>query len=133
MGFDVTTLLGAPFKYGGRDASGIDCYGVVMEYYRQMGIEIEDPLEYVGEPEGMRDTDLFEKHRKGHWEEVVGVPQVGDVVTFTIQSNVDAATHCGVLDRDGKVIHATKGRGVVRTPLRFLRNRLRRIYRRCQE
>lgn len=129
MAFDIRTVLGAPFVYGGRDCrAGLDCYGLVMEFYRQeYGLELPEPVAYdasiAGQP---HDASAWEV--EGVWLERHGEPRHGDVLTFRQRGGDGSATHVGVLLRDGRVVQATE-HGVGAVPLRAMKRLLRRAYR----
>lgn len=40
--FDLSDLIGKPFKYGGRGPSEYDCYGLAIEIYSRKGHELPD-------------------------------------------------------------------------------------------
>lgn len=132
MGFDLKSVLGVPFKYGGRSRQGMDCYGVVREFFKQEhGVEIEDCATYEEIiADGTR--DIFEEVRTDVWQEIDGEPKPGDVVTFVHDPALKAATHCGVLLPDGRLLHAAERHGVVTTDMRWLKAKIRKVYRRCR-
>ena len=40
---DYSDLIGVPFKNQGRDKNiGLDCYGLVMEVYKKLGIQLPE-------------------------------------------------------------------------------------------
>lgn len=42
-------LLEVPYRLGGRRVDrGLDCFGVLLEYYRRAGVALEDPLPDYG-------------------------------------------------------------------------------------
>lgn len=127
MGFDVRNLLGIPFRCGGRDRTGIDCFGVLIEAFKQNAIEIQDPLLY-DKPVATGESDVFEENRSSEWIETTDTLRKGDVITFS-KDGGDIPTHCGLLLADGKVLHATEKQGVISTPLRWFKKRICRIYR----
>lgn len=52
---DIVTVarsyLGVPFKKGGRDRQGIDCVGLLVLVGREVGLHIEDTVDYSFNPE----------------------------------------------------------------------------------
>lgn len=120
-------LLGIPFKYGGRDKAGMDCYGVVIEFFRQRGIQIEDPCTY-SEKFATRSYDAFEIHRTDRWQEVVGAYQEGDVLLFS-EGGCGVGTHCAVYLEGDRLLHSLEKIGVVISHLRHYKRRLLKAYR----
>lgn len=39
---DVADLIGVPYKDGGRDMNGMDCYGLLLEVFRRHGMFLPD-------------------------------------------------------------------------------------------
>lgn len=124
----IRELLGIPFAYGGRDpAKGLDCYGLVIEYYRRLGLSAPDVASYS---EGVlqSEPDAFHALRPQAWQEIDGEPKDGDVVTIFSGGNV---THCGILV--GKnILHTSQKTGSLLTPLRRLKSRIEGFYRLCR-
>ena len=90
------SMLGVPYVFAGSDSSGIDCSGLVMYCYAQVGV-------YV--PHGATQIWLHSG---------VSVPRedlkAGDVICY------DYGTYCGhvaIYVGDGTVIHASSTRGQV--------------------
>jgi cell wall-associated NlpC family hydrolase len=124
----IRQLLGTPFLYGGRDKRGMDCYGVVLAWWKAHGKELSDPLRVTESVEGCG-VDVFHTNRGNEWVEVEGTFSEGDVVTFSRKNGTDLATHCGVYLRGSRVLHATERAGVVVTRLAHLKERMKRVYR----
>lgn len=95
----VLTALGhldTPYRYGGTDASGLDCSALVQRAYREAGRSV---------PRTTRDQARAATRRDGS-------PTPGDVVFFAINGN--QIDHVGVYVGDGRFVHAPSARGQVR-------------------
>lgn len=100
MGLDLVeearTWLGTPYRYGGRDRSGTDCSGMMMELYRNV-CAVKIP----------RTT----KEQKSYCTEVArNKTRVGDLVFFGSRNGV---SHVGLYIGKGEMIHASSSRGVM--------------------
>ena len=90
------SMLGVPYVFAGSDSSGIDCSGLVMYCYAQVGVSV---------PHGATSIMYYSG---------VSVPREdlkpGDVIGY------DYGTYCGhvaIYVGDGTVIHASSSRGQV--------------------
>ncbi len=90
------SMLGVPYVFAGSDSSGIDCSGLVMYCYAQVGVSV---------PHGATSIMYYSG---------VSVPREdlkpGDVICY------DYGTYCGhvaIYVGDGTVIHASSTRGQV--------------------
>lgn len=93
-------LLGVPFKYGGRDQTGVDCFGLLIMIYKMFGIDIPDhELK-----KGMCLVDKKIREISVDWEKI-DAPEVPCAVVFWI-TNPDFITHIGVVIEEDKFIHA---------------------------
>ncbi|WP_019626065.1 C40 family peptidase [Thioalkalivibrio sp. ALJT] len=95
----VLTALGhldTPYRYGGTDASGLDCSALVQRAYREAGRSV---------PRTTREQARAATRR-------AGAPRPGDVVFFAINGN--QIDHVGVYVGDGRFVHAPSARGQVR-------------------
>ena len=88
---DYSDLIGVPFKDGGRDYhTGLDCYGLVMEVYRRMGIELP---EYYAPAMDSEAVNAQFKDGIHQWERVDGnVP----MSMIAIKFNSSVVNHTGV-------------------------------------
>lgn len=128
MGFNFNDFLGIPFVYGGRNKTGMDCFGVVVEYFkRRHGIDIDDPCIY-DKKFATKDYDAFEKHKGKDWLSVVGGFQEGDVLLFH-DNKCGVGTHCAVYLSGDRLLHATEKIGVIISKFRQYRSKFLKAYR----
>lgn len=113
-------LLGVPWVLGGRDpATGLDCWGVVVELRRRAGLATPDPFRDWDAADDRRAFSLAVVEAFGAaWQSFAPaavVPVVGDVAS--LPSYRGHATHAAVCvgrDLDGRawMVQATRGAGV---------------------
>ncbi len=90
--------LGTKYVYGGNDKNGIDCSGFVLAVFRD-ACNMKLP----------RTSTEQQKHCSPIKRKDL---RVGDLVFFAIGRNEDVVNHVAIYIGDGKLIHATKSRGV---------------------
>jgi len=120
----VKDLVGIPYKNHGRDASGMDCYGLVIEVLRRMGINMPD----VFYPDTRNETnhEILQILENGIPNTKLDKPEEGAVVEILVMGQ---PSHVGVCLGDGTFIHAMKKIGVVIEPLSRYRHRIKGFYR----
>jgi len=96
---NYANLLGIPFKGGGRDLDGLDCYGVVLKVYKLFGIDLPDWGSTLGESE----IDRKFRSISGSWEKI-DVPEIPSIVAFWV-TNPEYVSHIGVVIDNDKFIH----------------------------
>jgi cell wall-associated NlpC family hydrolase len=121
-------LVGIPFRYGGRGADGMDCWGVVVEAFRRLGLGIEDVPAY-GEVLATDNNPVFDTERTACWHAVQPPYEPYDVLLFADGCCGAAATHCALWLGRGRMLHAIERLGVIVSPLRHFRKRLVGAYR----
>lgn len=105
----VNKYLGIPFRHRGRSMEALDCYGLVLKVYEDLGIKLFD-LESYEEDLSQTQTDYFIKQYYREWEKVIK-PSIFDVVLFKAKG---IAVHCGVVLSGGKFLHSSrKTKGVI--------------------
>lgn len=95
---EARSWLGTSYKYGGDDASGVDCSGFVMSVFER-SLSIKLPRNSAKQQEYCRDID-----RKDLAE--------GDLVFFTTRGS-HGVGHVGIYIGDGRMIHSSSSRGVI--------------------
>lgn len=90
--------LDTPYRYGGLDASGLDCSALVQRVYRQAG--------FTHVPRTTREQARAARQVPSD------LLQPGDVLFFAARGN--RIDHVGVFIGDGRFIHAPNARGQVR-------------------
>jgi cell wall-associated NlpC family hydrolase len=103
-------LIGIPFVFGGRTLAGLDCWGLCLEFYKQRGIEVVDPLEEYHDLFATPASNVFEKYRTPDWY-LVADPSDGDLVCMAY-NNAGVATHCGIYLHGGRLLHTLDKIGV---------------------
>ena len=129
MGFNAGTILDLPFRLHGRDpATGVDCFWVLMEYHRQEGRTVTDPLDLGRTPESCQDVLCA---APDEWVAVAPPYRPGDALVL-LGAAGGSLPHVAVYLGNRLAIHATEEAGVVVVPTRTLAGGLEGGYRlRC--
>lgn len=106
-------LLNIPFKKFGRDKSGFDCYGVVMECCKRAGTPLKD---LYGEIVDLPADGVNDYIRGGLNVRQINTPKTGALFYSIYKGNV----HVGYIVSRGLVLHATIDKGVKLSPLAAL-------------
>jgi len=96
------TWLETPWHHQGRlKGTGVDCVGIIVGVCKELGIPIQDSLDYGRFPDGYFLAKEFERQliRK------TSDPQTGDIMLFRISR---MPQHCGICSPMG-IIHAHQG------------------------
>ena len=102
------SLLGTPYRYGGTDKKGLDCSGLTMICYREVGLE----LPRIAGDQASKGSPVS-----------LSKAQPGDLVFFDFSKNKSKGIgHVGLISRiskDGEVffIHASSSKGVIESSL----------------
>lgn len=102
-------LLGMDFKIQARgENKKIDCYGVLIYYYHQFGVELPDYLyqDDWGENEELVLREYARFFRRLGQEEK---PEIGDMII--IINSKDSASHLGVCLPEKRFVHSYFGIG----------------------
>ncbi len=96
IGATAAQYLGTPYRFGGEGAAGIDCSSFVQQVYREHQVD----LPRTAREQIQLGTDVPE-----------GDLRKGDLVFF--QTYASYPSHVGIYLGDGKMIHASSGKGEV--------------------
>ncbi|MBO4688769.1 MAG: C40 family peptidase [Clostridiales bacterium] len=92
------SMLGVDYDWCGESRSGVDCSGLVVYCYRQVGISVphqSNSIRYVGA--GVSRSDI----------------QIGDVVVYDLRGGDGVADHVALYAGGGSVIHASSSKDAV--------------------
>ena len=100
-------LLGIPFKTHGRDKTGMDCYGVLIEIAKRLGVDFPDAFYNSVDKASKNNTYnfLFEKLP------LEKIDKLEKYCVFFLFMG-GKCSHVGVYLGEGKFIHATEDCGV---------------------
>ena len=100
-------LIGVPFKYGGRDNNGYDCFGLILELLKRNGINAHD---FGWNNDGaIIQSMMLSASETGRWEQ--DTLRVNNILLFKIGRYV---RHVGFYIGNGKFIHCwERSNGVV--------------------
>lgn len=107
----LNDYIGIPYKFGGREWDGVDCYGLVkLVYKEEYGILLPD---WLTDRLDIRDRTrrIQDQVCSGTWEDVDD-PEDGD---FVVCYRHRAAHHLG-LHFAGGILHSADGLGVMYEP-----------------
>ena len=111
-------LLNVPFKWGGRDKSGMDCFGIVVECCRRAGTPIKDPFMSLKESVPYEEAERIRKQAINIEE--VRSPVVGGIVYGEWRGR----SHVGYIVSRGRVLHAIENEKPRVSPLAVFKNPL---------
>jgi cell wall-associated NlpC family hydrolase len=106
----VNRLVGKPFKWSGRGPDAFDCWGLVIEARRSLGLPVGIDWEtWVAEGETPRieSSEMMEVQTRSPTWEVTHTPEPGDIVAL---SSRHAIHHVGVLTPFG-ILNSVRGLG----------------------
>lgn len=98
-------LLNVPYKHGGRDKDGFDCYGLVIECCRRNGTPLRD---FFKDIESLNADEVDGYVRKGLNVREIGAPKAGCIVEMEYRGKA----HVGFMAERDLIIHATLDKGV---------------------
>lgn len=127
--------VGLPFVDGGRDASGLDCWGLVRLVYRaELGIDLDAHTD-VSAHDLARVARSITKGMDGEiWRPVTPCDRLPyDVVVMRYAMSRHIG-HVGIITPDGTVLHIEQTTGAVAVPLTHftIRERIKCIRRHKQ-
>jgi cell wall-associated NlpC family hydrolase len=100
-------LLGMQFEIGGRGPEKIDCYGVLIYFFKAFGIKLPD-YSYVDDWSGKTELYLQEYakffRKLGSDEEL----EIGDMILFNSKEH---PSHSGVYLGEGRFLHSYQKAG----------------------
>jgi cell wall-associated NlpC family hydrolase len=108
----VIDYIGLPFYSGGREKSGLDCWGLIRLVYKEqfnIDLPIYDGMD--GEKSEAREIAACIHEYKSAWLEVErGSEQEGDIIILRING---WPMHIGVVFKKGSMLHIMKGMNAV--------------------
>jgi len=123
---DLNSFIGIPYRFRGRDKTGIDCLGLVWLYLKERGIFIPDTdgLPMVEEVQ----TDYMERVLTSLDKVAarVDTPQSDDIVVMKLPGGY---THLGVMADNHNMLHVLLDRPSALVPVRKYRSRIAAIFR----
>jgi len=112
-------LIGVPFEYGARGPNAYDCYGLLMEMYRRVGLNITD---YGSSSHGATIIAMM-LGRLREWKEIQ--PKPGAAILIKLPKSM----HVGFLLPEKKFIHTSViTGGVTIERLRMWTHRIKGYY-----
>ena len=102
---NTTKYIGIPFKGGGRELDGLDCWGLVRAFYRdELNIQLPSFDSSYNITDDQRIAELIAQYSEG-WDQV-DVPVAGDVVLFKIFGE---PVHLGIMLDNTQFLHIREG------------------------
>lgn len=103
-------LLGVPFERGARGPDSFDCYGLAIEMFRRMGIEVPD----FESPGTLEEIASLVRDNESRWRKVP-FGTLNSLVTLRVEGLV---AHVGFVIEPDRFIHAFEPTGVTTERLR---------------
>jgi cell wall-associated NlpC family hydrolase len=124
----LSGLLQVPFVDGGRDTSGMDCYGLVRYVFAVYGMDLPD---YPIHPDAIAEIDAtIEREADNGWEIVVPpTPDADEVPLLVAIEQFGAVSHVAAYIGNGQIVHTRRSTGVTIEPVARWRKRIVGYYR----
>ena len=122
-------LIGTKFVNMGRDKHiGLDCWGLVMEVYRQYGIQLPD---FTLDSFAFQAIDALagKAVTEREWEEVYYPEDKDAPLVVLMRMHPQYITHAGVFLGGNRIIHTTKSTNAIFTRLDAIKSRIAGYYR----
>lgn len=113
-------LVGVPWVRDGRDKSGLDCTGLVLEVLKRIGILVPDPVAIITDPHRASAHELLNAYQM--FQPVIPPYRLGDVAVIRLRGEL--ADHLGVFVDPVSIMQAGKEVGVTITPLERMQSKL---------
>jgi cell wall-associated NlpC family hydrolase len=104
--------IGIPFKPGGRDFSGVDCYGVIVLVYKEeRGIHLWDTSNYDLNKETPAKENLMLSNYHRNWYEIdESELEEFDVLLFNLDSELpNIPTHAALYIGEDRILNCMEG------------------------
>ena len=100
---DISKYLSIPFKHHGRDWHGLDCYGLLMLFYKtEFDIILPDRQDYGSDPK-LWDFDYIQDEYKKHYKPIQRSERYCAVTFKTLGNKV--ANHIGIMLDEASFLH----------------------------
>jgi len=121
MTIDYTDLIGKPWVWGARGPDAYDCFGLLKEVMRRLGIDWQWEVEQDGFTVDLARKIITHTLDNTPWRKVDdGTLQVGDAILMG--SNANFSHVCPVVTEHGDALHTSAGSvGVVLLDQRRIR------------
>lgn len=116
MPWDFKKYLGIPFKTGGRDYAGADCFGLVRIVYSDLGLSIPDYQTPNSADESIKIISAVIDSKENNelkqifsfWKWIrIDRPRPLAIVTFWIR-NPNFSSHLGIMIDNDKFLHSRR-------------------------
>lgn len=107
---DLTRFLMIPYKKGGRNESGADCYGLAMLVCKEYGLDLPDYKEsgVIGGLHGIKSTPEIAKENG-----IVKLEKPVEGCFVRLKNDIGLENHCGIWLADGMILHTSEGIGAI--------------------
>jgi cell wall-associated NlpC family hydrolase len=105
----IDKYLGIPYVHLGRTMAGLDCYGLIILVYKDLGFDLIDIVDYE-KKWAAKGNDLIIENYQKQWVRVEE-PKLFDTVVFRGMKGI--AQHAGIFLGNDKFLHCVDGPGVV--------------------
>jgi len=129
----LDNLIGKQFVDGGRNVdTGLDCWGLVMEVFKRYKAPVPD---FTVDAFACQAINALagEAVESRKWEEVYRPADKDAPLVVLMRMHPTLITHAGVYIGGNRIIHTTKGTGVILSRVDALKSRIAGYYRYVQD
>lgn len=127
---DLSKYLGIPYLWDGRSFEGVDCYGLLILFYREeLGVELFDPKHGLKGWKEASESGFMAQNAERDWREVPMEEVLPKDVLLLRSSRSGRADHCGLVVDRYSFLHAAEGIGSHIAKVALFREQIVRCYR----